>query len=71
MREKRLGKKSGNLCYYLIEGKYFEGLTEASKALGVHKTVISYRVNSKTYENYKKVTKEEYLANKEVLRLHV
>lgn len=65
MREKRLGKKPGTTQYYKIDDRYFEGLYEASKYLGVHVTVVSYRVNSKNrrFDAYSVVSKEEYLAN--------
>lgn len=67
IREKRLGKKPGNIQYYKIDDQYFGGLYEASKYLGVHVTVVSYRVNSKNkrFDAYSVVSKEEYLANKE------
>lgn len=49
---KRKGKKPTNCKQPIIDGVKYLSINDASKALGIHSTTISYRCKSKSFSNY-------------------
>lgn len=49
--------KEANSKKIIIEGKIYDSLTSASKELGIGITTVSYRLNSKTFENWNYLNK--------------
>ena len=50
---KRKGKKPTNCKQPIINGVKYLSINDASKALDIHPTTISYRCKSKSFSNYK------------------